>query len=140
MVQLAERLAAVRRTFPLVLDLGAHHGPIGRRIRLQWEFQNSPAEIVGVVGDVRHNGLTSEPEPTVFVSHAQAPSYIGLLTALYGIGQIVGPPLAAGILGRSATQAAGFTLSLEVAAAALLIGAGMYAAMVRIFPLPPNKT
>lgn len=71
---------------------------------------------------------------------AQAPSYIGLLTALYGIGQIVGPPLAAAILARSATQAAGFTLSLEVAAAALLIGAAMYAAMVRIFPLPQNKT
>lgn len=52
-------------------------GPaIGRRIRLDWEFQKTPAEIVGIVGDVRHNGLTSEPEPTVFVSHAQAPSYI----------------------------------------------------------------
>jgi SAM-dependent methyltransferase len=29
---LAERLAAVRRSFPVVLDLGAHHGPLGRRI------------------------------------------------------------------------------------------------------------
>jgi len=29
---LADRLAAVRRMFPVVLDLGAHHGPIGRRI------------------------------------------------------------------------------------------------------------
>ena len=29
------------------------------------------AEIVGIVGDVRHNGLTSEPVPTVFLLHAQ---------------------------------------------------------------------
>ena len=29
---LVERLAAVRRTFPVVLDLGAHHGLLGRRI------------------------------------------------------------------------------------------------------------
>ena len=29
---LVERLAAVRRTFPAVLDLGAHHGLLGRRI------------------------------------------------------------------------------------------------------------
>ena len=29
---LAERLAAVRRSFPVVLDLGAHHGLLGRRI------------------------------------------------------------------------------------------------------------
>ncbi len=29
---IVERLAAVRRTFPVVLDLGAHHGLLGRRI------------------------------------------------------------------------------------------------------------
>jgi len=29
----AERLAAVHRRFPIVLDLGAHHGLIGRRLR-----------------------------------------------------------------------------------------------------------
>ena len=34
------------------------------------------AEIVGVVGDIRHNGLTSEPLPTVFLLHAQTPGYI----------------------------------------------------------------
>lgn len=30
---LAERLALVRRTFPTALDLGAHHGLLGRRLR-----------------------------------------------------------------------------------------------------------
>ena len=34
------------------------------------------AEIIGIVGDVRHNELTSEPEPTVFQLHAQSPGYI----------------------------------------------------------------
>jgi MFS family permease len=71
---------------------------------------------------------------------AQAPSYIGLLTAIYGIGQIVGPPLAAAILQRSSSQAAGFSLALEVAAATLLIGGVIYAVMIRAFPLPSNKT
>jgi MFS family permease len=46
----------------------------------------------------------------------QAPAALmGLLTALYGLGQIVGPPLAAAMLARAATPAAGFTLSLEIA-------------------------
>ena len=38
---------------------------LGRRILVQSSNQ-ALAEIVGVVGDVRHNGLTLEPVPTVF--------------------------------------------------------------------------
>ena len=48
---------------------------LGRRILVQASNQ-ALAEIVGVVGDVRHNGLTSEPAPTVFLLHAQTPGYI----------------------------------------------------------------
>jgi predicted permease len=48
---------------------------IGRRIFVQGSNQ-APAEIVGVVGDIRHNGLTSEPAPTAFLLHAQTPGYI----------------------------------------------------------------
>jgi len=47
----------------------------GSRILVQASNQ-ALAEIVGVVGDVRHNGLTSEPAPTVFLLHAQTPGYI----------------------------------------------------------------
>jgi MFS family permease len=65
---------------------------------------------------------------------AQASSYIGLITALYGLGQIVGPPLAAWMVARSASAAQGFTASLGVAAASLAIGAGLYAGMVKAFP------
>ena len=61
-------------------------------------------------------------------------SGIGLLTALYGIGQIVGPPLVALCLSHSATPEAGFTASLEIAAGTLLAGAAIYLWMSRVFP------
>jgi predicted permease len=48
---------------------------LGRRILVQSSNQ-ALAEIIGVVGDVRHNGLTSDPAPTVFLLHAQTPGYI----------------------------------------------------------------
>jgi MFS family permease len=65
---------------------------------------------------------------------AQAPSYIGLITVTYGLGQIVGPPLAAWLVGRSATAASGFTLSLGIAAGSLLAGAAIYALIARRWP------
>jgi putative ABC transport system permease protein len=48
---------------------------LGRKILVQSSNQGV-AEIVGVVGDVRHNGLTVDPVPTVFLLHAQTPGYI----------------------------------------------------------------
>ena len=67
---------------------------------------------------------------------AHSASGIGLLTAMFGIGQIVGPPLVALLLGRSATAGAGFTWSLEIAATSLLVGAAIYLWMSRAFPKP----
>ncbi len=65
-------------------------------------------------------------------------STMGLMTAMYGIGQIVGPPLVALLLRRSASAGAGagagFTLSLQVAAGALLVGAALYLWMIRAWP------
>jgi len=61
-------------------------------------------------------------------------SFMGLLTALYGIGQIAGPPMVALILRHASSTGAGFTLSLEVAAASLLTGALMFVAMSRVWP------
>jgi hypothetical protein len=58
----------------------------------------------------------------------------GLITALYGLGQIIGPPLATALLARSATR--GFAPSLEIAAGALLLGAAMFGAMSRLYPVP----
>ena len=65
---------------------------------------------------------------------ATAASTMGLLTAFYGFGQIVGPPLAAALLHRSGNTGLGFTLSLEIAAAALMAGALLYLWMGRAFP------
>ena len=62
-----------------------------------------------------------------------AASTMGLLTAMYGLGQIVGPPLAALLLRTTGDLRAGFTLSLQIAAAALLLGAAIYAWMRRTF-------
>jgi hypothetical protein len=67
----------------------------------------------------------------------QVASTMGLLTAVYGIGQIVGPPLVALLLRHSATAGVGFTRSLEVAMGALLFGALLYLWMVRAHPVHP---
>jgi fucose permease len=65
--------------------------------------------------------------------HAAA-SFMGALTAMYGIGQIGGPPLVAALLRRSADAGAGFALSLQIAMTALIAGAVIYLAMVKAFP------
>lgn len=44
--------------------------PIGRRIRMGFNTQ-TPREIVGVVGDERHEALDEQPPPGVFVSYLQ---------------------------------------------------------------------
>ncbi|HWI81289.1 YbfB/YjiJ family MFS transporter [Ramlibacter sp.] len=62
-------------------------------------------------------------------------SFMGLLTVLYGIGQIAGPLVAAAILARSATPRQGFDASLEVAAAVLVAGALLYVVLARRWPM-----
>ena len=66
---------------------------------------------------------------------ATAASFMGLLTAAYGVGQIAGPPLVALLLRRSASTGEGFALSLEIAAGALLAGAALYGWMHRAYPV-----
>ncbi|WP_293398827.1 YbfB/YjiJ family MFS transporter [Polaromonas sp.] len=68
-----------------------------------------------------------------------ATSYMGLLTAVYGVGQIAGPPMVAVMLRRTATVEAGFTLSLEIAAGALVLGALIYLWMTRMWPMNPER-
>ena len=47
--------------------------PVGHRIRIQWQGQPHEVEIVGVVGQVRHDGLDSAPRAEVYVPLAQVP-------------------------------------------------------------------
>jgi MFS family permease len=65
-----------------------------------------------------------------------AARYMGLLTAIYGIGQIAGPPVVAWLLARTHDSHAGFALSLCAASAALVAGALLYILMIRLWPGP----
>jgi MFS family permease len=65
-----------------------------------------------------------------------AARFMGLLTASYGIGQIAGPPLTAQLLSQASSHAQGFGLSLGIASAALMVGAGLYVLMASAWPIP----
>lgn len=67
-------------------------------------------------------------------------AFIGLLTAVYGVGQIVGPPLASALLTTSANGGARFDTSLQLAAAALGVGAVLFVAMVRRWPAHARRS
>lgn len=61
-----------RRYFP-------NEDPLGRRLTVMFSSPET-REIVGVVGDVLHNGLHAEPRPQMFVPHQQsAMSYMTFL-------------------------------------------------------------
>jgi putative ABC transport system permease protein len=51
--------------------------PVGQRIRLQPQGNAMIAEIIGVVGDVRHDALDRPATPEIFLPHAQLP-YSGM--------------------------------------------------------------
>jgi putative ABC transport system permease protein len=45
--------------------------PLGQRIVVHMQNENPPGEIIGVVGDVKHNGLDAEPKEMVYYSHTR---------------------------------------------------------------------
>lgn len=57
-------------------------------------------------------------------------SFPGLLTAAYGLGQIVGPPIVAYMLAHTANTQTGFAYGLATAAGALVLGVLLYAVML----------
>jgi putative ABC transport system permease protein len=70
------RVALVNQAF--VNRYCPNEDPVGQRIIGDWA-NPKPTEIVGVAGDIRHNGLTAEPRPTVFLAQGQVPGYITYL-------------------------------------------------------------
>ncbi|MBY5749853.1 YbfB/YjiJ family MFS transporter [Rhizobium leguminosarum] len=64
--------------------------------------------------------------------------YMGLLTAVFAIGQIMGPPAVGVIMRHVVNVDAGFDLALAVASIALAVGAAIYVAMILLFPSERN--
>jgi predicted MFS family arabinose efflux permease len=60
--------------------------------------------------------------------------YMGLLTAVFAIGQIMGPPVVSSILSHEPSVDAGFALALGIASISLVIGAAIFVAMIILFP------
>ena len=65
---------------------------------------------------------------------AQLSSTTGLVTATWSLGQTLGPPVVAVLLGRIADVGRAFSLSLVVAAAVLVVGAIVFFAASRAWP------
>jgi predicted MFS family arabinose efflux permease len=64
-----------------------------------------------------------------------ASAVIGLVTAAYGLGQIAGPPMVAGLMAQGGGAGRGFAISLRIAAGALVAGGLIFAALARRHPL-----
>jgi putative ABC transport system permease protein len=50
-----------------------YESPVGRRIRVPFQGRPMEAEIVGVVAQIRHEGLDTAARPEIFLPHAQVP-------------------------------------------------------------------
>ncbi|WP_322080411.1 YbfB/YjiJ family MFS transporter [Burkholderia sp. BCC1995] len=68
-----------------------------------------------------------------------AARYMGILTALYGIGQISGPSLVTEILRFTPDRRIGFDFSLEIAGAVLAMGAVLYFFMELKWPVVESR-
>jgi len=105
----------------------------GRRILVSASDQ-ALAEIVGVVGDIRHNGLTSEPAPTVFLLHAQTPGYIlSLIVRTTGEPASQASAIRRAIHEVDPTQAVSAVKPIEQYVREALARPRMYAALVACF-------
>jgi len=60
---------------------------------------------------------------------------IGLLTALYGVGQILGPPLAGYLIAHAGSASEGFGMALDLAAGSLVLGVALFAILIRRYPV-----
>jgi putative ABC transport system permease protein len=72
--------ALAREFFPV-------EDPVGRQLVYSSRRQNDAREIVGVVGDVHHFGMQTEPRPEFYVPQRQPPSYHGMTIVLRTTGR-----------------------------------------------------
>ncbi len=52
----------------------AARSALAQRVTVRFRGEDAVREIVGIVGDMRHEGLHAAPQPTIFVPHAQSPT------------------------------------------------------------------
>ncbi len=127
----ASRVAIVNRAFARRYFPGA--SAVGRRVRVHGADQPS-SEIVGVVGDIRHAGLTTEPAPTVFLLHAQNPGYItSLVVRTAGEPTALAGSIKSAIQAADRTQAVSDVKTMDQYLSGLLARPRLYAAMVGCF-------
>jgi ABC-type antimicrobial peptide transport system permease subunit len=92
------------------------------------------AEIIGIAGDVRHNGLAVDPVPTVFLLHAQAPGYItSLVVRATGDPSALAPSIRRAIQEVDRTQAVAGIRTMEEYLGESLARPRLYAALVAGF-------
>ena len=82
--------ALVRQQFP-------NMDPIGQRLFVQWG-RETPYQIVGVVGDVKHDGLDKDVRPTVYFPNAQETQTIATLVIRTGADPMKLAPVAEQII------------------------------------------
>ena len=102
----APGVAVVNRTLARTAWPGEN--PIGKRILMGGGATDSVwRTIVGIVGDVRHRGLDADPQPEIYLPHAQFPAGTG--TALRSLRVVV----------RSERDPTALTTAVRAAVAAL---------------------
>ncbi len=108
---------------------------LGRRLFVGASNQDW-AEIVGVTGDIRHDGLTSEPAPTVFLLHAQTPGYItSLVVRTTGAESAQAASIRSAIREVDPDQAVSAVKTMEQYVGEALRRPRMYAVLVACFAL-----
>ena len=111
----------------------AGRDPTGRRVLMAGPHQ-AWAEIVGVADDIRHSGLMSQPAPTVFMLHAQAPGYItNLVVRTAGDPSVAAPMIERAIHEVDRTQAVSAVMTMEQYVDDALAGPRLYASLVGAF-------
>jgi len=127
----APRVVMVNRSFARLYFPDRH--VLGRRVLVDASNQER-AEIIGVVGDIRHNGLTSEPAPTVFLLHTQTPGYVtNLIVRATGDTAAQVSAVRRAIRDVDPTQAVSAPRTMEQYLADLLARPRLYASLVASF-------
>ena len=94
-------------------------------------WQNSPPVVGSLLVGLRFTAITSwVMQEARRLRPYHAARCMGLLTALYGIGQTAGPLVVAWILATVRDSHAGFALLLTAASGTLIVGAALYVLMI----------